>query len=328
MDKEKNHSSVTETRPKQETFLSFRLICLFFALLLIAGLVCLIFQACQKPIPAEITHVGKVTSRYHPRYRGSSSYTSYHADITVRYEENGEEKTAEMAGSWRSSWASPRVGNRTNIAIGILGKPVFWPDRTLQTISWVMIFIGGLFWGITLYLMRFNRRRSPYGQDDGNPMDQDPLQFVSETFVRQEDGSWKWSSEAGEAYDRYTGKKVMVICAIISAFLILMTAVADPEYLWIGLLTAAITMLIGAFVVFCVSKSTQVSRLYYHLTWDYITIGRERGGSFFPFRRVRSLETEGNHLVLHTRFDRGYVYVPAEDLEQLRLWMQRRIDRP
>ena len=129
-----------------------------------------------------------------------------------------------------------------------------------------------------------------------------------------------------EAYERHAAKTALIVCAAISAFILLLTAAVNTEYLWIGLLTAAVTMGIGALVSFFAARTARAYRMLYHLTWDYIKIGTGRSSSILEFRRVRSIETEGDHLILRTRFSRGYVYAPAEDLDQLRAWMQRRAD--
>lgn len=313
---------------KKENSSAFYLLThLLFLVMLAAGVTCLIFHGRQQPIQAEITHVGQISSQYHPRRRGSSAYTSYHADITVRYEADGEQKTVELKGTWKNNWIKPRAGQRTNITIGILGRPVFWPDDTLQTIGWVLTAMSGFFWGMKLYLRSSCRPRSPF-EEQNNPLEQDPPRFASPDFVRQEDGSWKWSGRTDEAYERYTFRGGLTVCGIISAGLIILCAVINPETIWIGLLTAGIIMGISLVSAFFGIRSTQVNTLPYHLTRDYLQIGSGRGSRMFEYSRLRSIETEGLHLILHTRFGRGYVYAPPEDLDQLRGWLERRISRP
>ena len=73
------------------------------------------------------------------------------------------------------------------------------------------------------------------------------------------------------------------------------------------------------------TRTLSTYRMPYHMTGDSVMIGTGRGSTCVSFRRVHTIETEGNHLILHTRFGQGYVYAPAEDLDQLREWIQRRM---
>ena len=156
-------------------------------------------------------------------------------------------------------------------------------------------------------------------------MERDPFVPVSGEFELQADGSWKWTSRVDAAYERHARKKAMKMGAALSAFLLLLVALTDPEELWIALITAA--FLLGVCFLTCLFMTRTLStyRMPYHMTGDSVMIGTGRGSTCVSFRRVHTIETEGNHLILHTRFGQGYVYAPAEDLDQLREWIQRRM---
>ena len=294
----------------------WRRVLLVFGVIL--GVYLLLVGYTQTPITATTKSVS-VTYRHTHRRR---SRTSYHNDLTVDYEENGEKLEATVSYYYKSLWDKPHTGDQIQIVRGAFGGMVCWPDQNARVYGWMLMVMCLFFLALARYSDRTaeNRDREPDRISD-NPF--------SGQITLGEDGMYHWSCQTDREYEQGAFKTTMWACGGICAFLILAGIVTgDGEVITIMLLCTGIAMLIAFGISAAMYRGSGHVTLSYEMNDRYIHIGQGKGSRYISFRNVKGVSIQENKLLVDTGGHKDLpVFVPEEDLEKMREYIQKKINR-
>ncbi len=303
--------------------------CILLLCVVVFGIHFLFVSYTQTPTTATILSVGEITSRHHNRRKGhSSSYTTYHTTLSVRYEEDGEERETEIRYSWRNYWITPKAGQQVQITTGVLGGKKQFPDANLPIYGWIMVLGGGFFlwfaWRIAT-AEEYDPRASI--EPDSRVETSEASDLQTATVALLPDGSYAWSCPVDEAYERDAYRTTLLVCGGICVFLLLVVLIAMPdmETLLIVLGCCAFVMLLAVGIGRVMLLGPGHMRIPYRLTEKEIHIGSGKNSQYVRFRNVRRIEAYGNQIRLHTKFGAPVVFVPQEDYEVIKNYIRQRV---
>ena len=137
--------------------------------------------------------------------------------------------------------------------------------------------------------------------------------------VRYADGVYTWRCPVGDAHREAMFRRSVRRAALICGFLALIALPMQRDGTCV--LLSAFSACFFLFVLgvsWIVRHSPCGEFVPYEMTDEYIRIGTGRESVLVCFSRILRAEAEEDRIVLHTRFTKIPVYVPAADLDGIR----------
>ena len=284
--------------------------------LLVFGVWGVIYSYQQPRIPSTVISVGPATSTTR-RPRHGSSYTVYRRTLRVVYEENGEEKRAEVRVSYRNRWAPPREGMELEICRNPLGEIVAFPDLKTREIGLFAAVIGGVMLLAAGLIVRAGARKEQERfRTSGDVISpkREPEGTLPEG-IREENGRYAWYGRAGDEYVREQSKRVAKIMGLVTLGILLvatlMTMGSGSWEFWLIMLgVAAAMMLIGLGVSRIMLRDPSLRRIYCELGEDGLRIGEGKSFIYLPWDRVLEVRDRGRYLEVAGKVRQVWIYPP------------------
>ena len=151
-----------------------------------------------------------------------------------------------------------------------------------------------------------------------------------ERVTLQPDGSYRWKCEISKNYEQHSYRVVMIVCAVISLFLLIFGSFFYIRYQdWKPLVI--ITACVAVFLIIAFLICLLFARLpgnaveFYHLADTYIQTGYGRARASFSFRHARQLTISRSCVELKGSVGGVRIYAAEEDLPFIRNYLLCRI---
>lgn len=146
---------------------------------------------------------------------------------------------------------------------------------------------------------------------------------------QQPNGTYSWSCPIEAEYHRSSIRPGLYACIGIAIFLLIFGGILAYQYHDIKdfLIVAgcvAVFLLIS-FLVFGLAFSATDPHESYEMTEDFVKSGYGRSSVYFDFKKVKELVLSGKYIELHGKTKRMRIYIPEEDFNFVRGYIQARI---
>ena len=146
---------------------------------------------------------------------------------------------------------------------------------------------------------------------------------------QQQDGTYTWSCPIEAEYHRDSMRPGLYACIAIAVFLLafggmLAYSFHDPEYFLIVAGCAAIFLVISI-LFFGLAFSAEDPHESYQMTDEYVESGYGKASVIFAFRKADTIVLGKRYIELCGKSKRMRVYVPEEDFDFVRGYMQSRV---
>ena len=304
------------------------------ALMLLLGLAGLWLKSQEQPMTAVITAVGPVSS-YTRRNRKHGSTTSVTtAPLTVRIEEGGENLELTLTFRLHNRWLVPKPGQMAQITKNPFGMYVAWPDSNLETVSFLLVVMGGIFLVFSLIMLRSmsnsERERLIRSAEIAREGEKPPVTLsdqVTDRVTLQPDGLYSWYGMMDNAYyrnEQYNGLKLFIgILLFILVILFLLTQSGEFLLLIGGIFAfvIALTLLIIQLTV----RGEGVTREIYAMSDTWVRAGTGKASSFFTFSKARRVTFMPRYVEMRGRMKTLRIYVPVEDMPFVQDYIRSRL---
>ncbi len=302
------------------------LLCAFFV-----GAYFLYVGYSQVPITAKVLRIGETVTKKHYRSHRTSykSYTAYHTTLRVLYEENGEEQADEIAYVYRNRWTAPRVGDQVQIATSITGRKIQYPDSGLMLTGWVMLAVSGIFLLIIWVMKRLDKPKNPYQINPDAEAEAQGLPLLETTkVVRVSAECYQWTCPVDDEFDRETYKTLLKVSGGICVFLMALPLLAGMNggMILAMLVSCAIMMLISFGIGRKMLRGPERTQMRYRLYKDGIKIGNGKRARYILFGSITEFKAEGNRITVRTKYSRTAIFIPPEDFDVMKDYIQRRVE--
>lgn len=304
------------------------------ALLVLLGLAGLWLKSQEVPIPATITAVGPVTSRTRRNRRHGSSRTITTAPLTVRFEDGGETREETITFRLQSWWSVPKPGQTAHVAKNPFGVYVASPDSDLESISFVLIILGGMVLVVSLVMLRSMAsaeresllRSAEIAREGPKP----PIarsEQVTDRVTLQPNGLYSWYGNMDNAYYRnqqYNGLKLLIaiLLAIMGVFAVLLRS---WEYMLLVAGIFGFVILLTLLIINLTVHGEGVTREIYAMCDEWVRAGTGKASSFFTFSKALQVTFLPRYVELRGRVKTLRIYVPAEDMSFVQDYIRSRL---
>ena len=293
------------------------------ALMLLLGLAGLWLNYQEEPMTGTITAVGPVSSHTRRDRRHGSSRTVTTAPMTVRFEDGGETREETLTFRIHSQWIVPRPGQPAQITKNPFGVYVAWPDTELETVSYVLMIIGGIILAFALFMLRSMSNaeresliRSAEISREGETPPVAQSDEVTDRVTQQPNGFYSWYGRMDNTYYRnqqYNGLKLFIgILLVILVILGALTQSGEFMLLVAGIFGFVVLLTLG--LIHLTVHGEGVTRELYTMCDEWVRAGSGKASSFFTFSKARQVLCMPRYIELHGRVKTLRVYVPAEDM--------------
>ena len=150
-----------------------------------------------------------------------------------------------------------------------------------------------------------------------------------ETFVRVENGVYKWSAPIEPEYHRNSIRPGLYACIGIAVFLLIFGGILSYQYhdvksFFIVGGSVAVFLLIS-FLVFGLAFTATDPHESYEMTEEFVKSGYGKSSVYFDFKKVKALILSGKYIELHGKTKRMRIYIPEEDFDFVRGYIQSRV---
>ena len=293
------------------------------ALMFLLGLAGAWMRSQEEPMTGTITAVGPVSSHTRRDRRHGSSRTITTAPMTVRFEDGGETREETLTFRIHSQWIVPRPGQTAQITKNPFGVYVAWPDTGLETVSYVLMIIGGIILAFALFMLRSMSNaeresliRSAEISREGETPPVAQSDEVTDRVTLQPNGFYSWYGRMDNAYYRnqqYNGLKLFIgILLVILVILGALTQSGEFMLLVAGIFGFVVLLTLG--LIHLTVHGEGVTRELYTMCDEWVRAGSGKASSFFTFSKARQVLFMPRYIELHGRVKTLRVYVPAEDM--------------
>ena len=293
------------------------------ALLILLGLAGMWLKSKEVPISATITAVGPVTSRTARNRRHGSTRTITTAPLTVRFEDGGETREEIITFRLRSVWIVPKPGQTAQVTKNPFGVYVASPDSDLESVSFVLIILGGLVLVISLIMLRSMAsaerekllRSAEIAREGPKPPIARSAQ-VTDRVTLQPNGLYSWYGNMDNTYyrnEQYKGLKLMA-GILLTIMAVLAVALQSLEYMLLVAGIFGFVFLLTLLIINLTVRGEGVTRELYTMCDEWIKAGSGKSSSFFTFSKARQVTFLPRYVELRGRVKTLRVYVPAEDM--------------
>ena len=148
-------------------------------------------------------------------------------------------------------------------------------------------------------------------------------------IAQQPNGVYTWSCPIEAEYYRSSIRPGLYACIGIAVFLLIFGGVLSYQYndvksFFIVAGCAAVFLLIS-FLIFGLALSATDPHESYELTEDFVKSGYGKSSVYFDFKKVRVMVLSAKYIELHGKTKRMRIYVPEEDYNFVRSYIQSRV---
>ena len=307
--------------------LGLQIVAFLGALMLLLGLAGLWLRSQEEPVTATITAVGPVSSYTRRSRRHGSSTSITTAPLTVRIEENGAVREETLTFRLHSKWLVPQPGQTAPVTKNPFGVYVAWPDTQLETVSFVLVVVGGIFLVFSLIMLRSMSNaeresllRSAEISREGARPPVTRSEEVTDRVTLQPDGFYSWYGKMDNAYYRnqqYNGLKLFIVI-LLFVMLILFVLLQSLEFILIVGAVFAFVILLTLVIILLTVHGDGVTREIYTMCDEWVRAGSGKSSSFFTFSKARQVIFMPRYVELHGRIKTLRIYVPKEDMPFVR----------
>ena len=146
---------------------------------------------------------------------------------------------------------------------------------------------------------------------------------------QQQDGAYQWSCPIEVEYHRKSMLPGLYACIGIAFFLLIYGGVLSYSYhdLKSFLIVAGCTavFLLISFLVFGLAFSATEPHESYEMREEYVKSGYGKSSVYFTFKKAKVIVLGGKYIELHGKMKHMRIYIPEEDYDFVRWFIQARI---
>lgn len=150
-----------------------------------------------------------------------------------------------------------------------------------------------------------------------------------EKIAQQPNGSYAWSCSIDAKYHRDSIRPGLYVCVGIAVFLLIFGGVLSySNHDWKSFLIvagcAAVFLLIS-FLIFGLAFSVKDPHESYEMREEYVKSGYGKSSVYFEYKKVKAIILSRKYIELHGKTKRMRIYVPEEDYNFVRGFIQSRV---
>ena len=148
-------------------------------------------------------------------------------------------------------------------------------------------------------------------------------------ITQQPDGSYRWSCPIEVEYHKNSMRPGLYACIGIAVFLLIFGGVLSYSYHdWKSFLVVAgsvAVFLLISFLIFGLAFSAKDPHESYEMREEYVKSGYGKSSVYFDYKKVKAIVLGGKYIELWGKTKRMRVYIPEEDYNFVREFIQGRI---